>query len=236
MLGQTVKKMADKEKISALLDGEELDQSIINALAVDKESEQAWQNFNLIGDVMRGDAPQGKEWNIAANVALALENEPAYTGVTDFSAKPEVVAPVVDIRTVQQAPESQPTPRQAKRSLPAWFTQFGQVAIAASVSLAVIVGVQQYNGGDDGLVAEATNTQLPVLQTIPFAGKAEPVSLTRDSVRSGAHNNASNEAQLMEQRRRINAMLQDYELQLRFNAEDGSIDRTLLETNSPVAD
>ena len=148
-----MKKMADKEKISALLDDEELDQSIINALAVDKESEQAWQNFNLIGDVMRGDAPQGKEWNIAANVALALENEPAHTGFADVRAEPEVVAPVVDIRTAQQPPESQPTPRQAKRSLPAWFTQFGQVAIAASVSLAVIVGVQQYNGGDDGLVA-----------------------------------------------------------------------------------
>jgi len=232
--------MADKEKISALVDGEELDQSIINALTVDKESEQSWHDFNLIGDVIRGDAPQCKEWNIAGSVALALDNEPAHVGLTDFSAEPDVIVPVVDtpvidIRTAQHT-ESQPTPRQAKRTLPAWLTQFGQVAIAASVSLAVIVGVQQYNGGDDALVADATNSQLPVLQTIPFGGKAEPVSLTRDSVRTGAHNSAPSEAQLMEQRRRINAMLQDYELQLRFNAEDGSIDRTLLEANSSVAD
>ncbi|GAB3523596.1 RseA family anti-sigma factor [Photobacterium alginatilyticum] len=215
--------MADKQKISALLDGEELDQSIINALAVDDDSQQTWQHFNLIGDVMRGEAPQNKDWDIAASVAMALENEPAHTGVSE-------PAQVVQLATVRETAEPQPTPQQAKRTLPAWLTQFGQVAVAACVSLAVIVGVQQYNGGDDGVVSNPADSQIPVLQTIPFAGTAEPVSLTRDSVRSNSHA-APSEAQVMEQRRRINAMLQDYELQLRLNAEDGSIDKTLLETN-----
>lgn len=215
--------MADKQKISALLDGEELDQSIINALAVDDDSQQTWQHFNLIGDVMRGEAPQNKDWDIAASVAMALENEPAHTGVSE-------PAEVVQLATVRETVEPQPTPQQAKRTLPAWLTQFGQVAVAACVSLAVIVGVQQYNGGDDGVVSNPADSQIPVLQTIPFAGTAEPVSLTRDSVRSNSHA-APSEAQVMEQRRRINAMLQDYELQLRLNAEDGSIDKTLLETN-----
>ncbi|MGF1732090.1 RseA family anti-sigma factor [Photobacterium kasasachensis] len=215
--------MADKQKISALLDGEELDQSIINALAVDDDSQQTWQHFNLIGDVMRGEAPQNKDWDIAASVAMALENEPAHTGVSE-------PAQVVQLATVRETVEPQPTPQQAKRTLPAWLTQFGQVAVAACVSLAVIVGVQQYNGGDDGVVSNPADSQIPVLQTIPFAGTAEPVSLTRDSVRSNSHA-APSEAQVMEQRRRINAMLQDYELQLRLNAEDGSIDKTLLETN-----
>ncbi|MCG7585614.1 RseA family anti-sigma factor [Photobacterium sp. OFAV2-7] len=215
--------MADKQKISALLDGEELDQSIINALAVDDDSQQTWQNFNLIGDVMRGEAPQNKDWDIAASVAMALENEPAHTGVSE-------PAEVVQLATVRETVEPQPTPQQAKRTLPAWLTQFGQVAVAACVSLAVIVGVQQYNGGDDSVVSNPADSQIPVLQTIPFAGTAEPVSLTRDSVRSNSHA-APSEAQVMEQRRRINAMLQDYELQLRLNAEDGSIDKTLLETN-----
>ena len=229
MLSQTVKKMADKEKISALLDGEDLDQSIINALTVDTESEQAWQDFNLIGDVMRGDAPQCKEWNIAGRVALALEAEPAHTGADVMVDTQDDIAPVVDLNTVREIPESQPSPREARRTLPHWLTQFGQVAMAAGVSLAVIVGVQQYNGGDDGASIEmaSSDSQLSVLSTVPFSGTAEPVSLTRDSVRT-AHNNGPSEAQIMEQRRRINAMLQDYELQLRLNAEDGSIDRSLL--------
>ncbi len=226
MLGQTVNKMADKEKISALLDGEELDQSIINALAVDDDSQQTWQHFNLIGDVMRGEAPQNKDWDISARVALALDNEPAHTGVAESVAEP---APVVQIATARQAREveTQPSPQQAKRTLPAWFTQVGQVAVAACVSLAVIVGVQQYNGGEENL--SAGDSQLSVLETIPFAGTAEPVSLTADSV--NRRHAGPTEEQVMEQRRRINAMLQDYELQLRLNAEDGTIDRTLLESN-----
>ncbi len=129
--------MADKQKISALLDGEELDQSIINALAVDDDSQQTWQHFNLIGDVMRGEAPQNKDWNIAASVALALDNEPAHTGLADVSAEP---AQVIQLATARETVEAQPTPQQAKRMMPAWLTQFGQVAVAACVSLAVIVG------------------------------------------------------------------------------------------------
>ncbi|PST89984.1 anti-sigma E factor [Photobacterium iliopiscarium] len=223
MLHQTVEKMADKEKISALLDGEDLDQSIINALTVDKNSEQSWHDFNLIGDVMRGDAPQCKEWNIAGNVALALEAEPAHTGavITHIEA---VVQPMIT--------KEQPTPFKAKRTLPVWLSQFGQVAVAACVSLAVIVGVQQYDGNGSNLTATTSN-DVPVLQTIPFTGKAEPVSLNTSMV---DNNQTPSESQLMEQRRRINSMLQDYELQLRFNAEDGSLDNSRLHSNNSVAD
>ena len=223
MLHQTVEKMADKEKISALLDGEDLDQSIINALTVDKDSEQSWHDFNLIGDVMRGDAPQCKQWNVAGNVALALDAEPAHTG-----------AVVTNIETIVQPmmTEEQPTPFTAKRTLPAWLSQFGQVAVAACVSLAVIVGVQQYDGNGSNLTTTTSN-DVPVLQTIPFTGKAEPVSLNTNMV---DNNQTPSESQLMEQRRRINSMLQDYELQLRFNAEDGSIDNSRLHSNNSVAD
>ena len=223
MLHQTVEKMADKEKISALLDGEDLDQSIINALTVDKNSEQSWHDFNLIGDVMRGDVPQCKEWNIAGNVALALEAEPAH-----------ISAVITHIEAVAQPmiTEEQPTPFKAKRTLPVWLSQFGQVAVAACVSLAVIVGVQQYDGNGSNLTATTSN-DVPVLQTIPFTGKAEPVSLNTSMV---DNNQTPSESQLMEQRRRINSMLQDYELQLRFNAEDGSLDNSRLHSNNSVAD
>ncbi|MGF1726938.1 RseA family anti-sigma factor [Photobacterium nomapromontoriensis] len=219
--------MADKEKISALLDGEELDQSTVNALTVDIDSQQTWQHFNLMGDVMRGEAPQAKDWDIAARVALALEDEPAYTGFTEQQL--ESVIPLSTARDAYIA-EAQPTPQQAKRTMPSWLTQFGQVAVAACVSLAVIVGVQQYNGSEGSMISPAGDGQLPVLETIPFTGVAEPVSLTSDSLRTNRHAGPTEE-QVMEQRRRINAMLQDYELQLRLNADDGSIDRSMLEAN-----
>ncbi|ELP6740345.1 sigma-E factor negative regulatory protein [Vibrio vulnificus] len=196
--------MADKEKLSALMDGEIVDKALIKEIAQDDDVLASWRNYHLIGDVMRGEAPQQPEWNIAESVALALENEPAH------SLHQQKV-----IELTQMPPESQPLPQQARRQLPAWLSQFGQVAVAACVSLAVILGVQQYGGSDP---AAPQVDQLPVLQTIPFAGSAEPVSLTRESVEK-----SMSESSIQEQRKRVHAMLRDYELQLRLNSDSSHI-------------
>ncbi|EIT7025770.1 sigma-E factor negative regulatory protein [Vibrio vulnificus] len=196
--------MADKEKLSALMDGEIVDKALIKEIAQDDDVLASWRNYHLIGDVMRGEAPQHPEWNIAESVALALENEPAH------SLHQQKV-----IELTQMPPESQPLPQQARRQLPAWLFQFGQVAVAACVSLAVILGVQQYGGSDP---AAPQADQLPVLQTIPFAGSAEPVSLTRESVEK-----SMSESSIQEQRKRVHAMLRDYELQLRLNSDSSHI-------------
>lgn len=205
--------MADKEKLSALMDGELVDKLLIQELASDSDSLETWKNYHLIGDVMRGEAPEQPEWNIAERVALALENEPAHT--PHHSAHTKIT------QLDQDRVEAQPTPRQARRQLPGWLSQFGQVAVAACVSLAVIIGVQQYGGSDGSAEGEQ---QLPVLQTIPFSGSAEPVSLTRDSVQRH-----SSESNVQEQRRRVNALLQDYELQLRLNSESLSTQQDSVE-------
>ncbi|WP_122082130.1 sigma-E factor negative regulatory protein [Vibrio coralliirubri] len=205
--------MADKEKLSALMDGETIDKALIVDLESDQESMDTWQSYHLIGDVMRGDAPETPEWNIANSVAAALENEPAHGSMSNLhqvNVEPSV-API----------EEQPKPQQVKRQLPAWLQQFGQVAVAACVSLAVVLGVQQYGGSDP-----AAPEQLPVLQTIPFAGSAEPVSLTRDSVEKPA-----SEANLQEQRKRVHAMLEDYELQLRLNSDASPMQDAHLESD-----
>ncbi|PQJ61476.1 anti-sigma E factor [Vibrio chagasii] len=205
--------MADKEKLSALMDGETIDKALIVDLESDQESMNTWQSYHLIGDVMRGDAPETKNWNIADSVAAALEDEPAHSAMPNqhqVNVEP-TVAPI----------EEQPKPQQAKRQLPAWLQQFGQVAVAACVSLAVVLGVQQYGGSDP-----AAPEQLPVLQTIPFAGSAEPVSLTRESVERPA-----SEANLQEQRKRVHAMLEDYELQLRLNSDASPMEDAHLESD-----
>lgn len=193
-----VERMAGKENISALMDGELVDKALLQELTNDSTMQETWRNYHLIGDVLRGDVSEtmsSQDWNIADKVALALEDEPVH-GQFDSN-----VAPL----------EEQPVPHKAKRQMPRWLSQFGQVAIAACVSLVVIVGVQQYSDSGD-----TTNPagQLPVLQTVPLAGSAEPVSLTRDAVSP-----QSQRSKVQEQRREVNALLQDYELQLRLNSE-----------------
>ena len=121
--------MTDKEQISAFMDNEEMDNAFIESLS-QTESAETWKNYHLIGDVMRGDTPETQEWDIAVNVALALEDEPAHQ-LND---------------TVTEFMPSQPTPSEAKKTMPSWLPQFSQVAMAACFSLVVIVGVQQYNG------------------------------------------------------------------------------------------
>jgi sigma-E factor negative regulatory protein RseA len=148
---------------------------------------------------MRGEEPQ-KEWNIADSVALALENEAPHSLFTKQN-EPSL-SQVVPI-------ESQPEPQQARKRLPTWLAHLGQVSIAASVCFAVVLGVQQ-SGNQD---SKAIDNAIPVLQTVPLAGVAEPVSLTRESVEKQA-----SEINVPEQRRKINALLQDYELQLRLNS------------------
>jgi len=194
-----VKIMADKQQLSALMDGEMVDKSLILELVNDRESIETWKNYHLLGDVLRGDAPERPEWNIAESVALALEKEPAHTS---YNAN---VTQLDDMRI-----EEQPTPQKSRRQLPKWLSPFGQVAVAACVSLMVIFGVQQY-GADD---SSAQAGQIPVLQTVPLSGSVEPVSYTRESAQR-----SNLESNVQEQRRRVNAMLQDYELQLRLNSE-----------------
>lgn len=191
-----VSKMTNKQQISALMDGELVDQALISEMEQDEEALQSWDHYHLIGDTLRGDTPAKPEWNIAQSVALALEEEAAHS---THSAKN--VVPMF---------ESQPKPEKARAKMPAWLSNLTQVGVAACVSLVVILGVQQYSGSESAQASDSE--QLPVLQTIPFAGSAEPVSLTRDSVRP-----QSNEAKAMEQHRRANALMQDYELQLRLN-------------------
>ena len=125
--------MADKEKISALMDGKLVDKALISKLYQDQFSLKTWNNYHLTGDVMVGDSPQTVEWNIADSVALALEKEQAYSKVPSKS--------VTEILSSAE----QPDPVKARLKLHAWFNQFRQFAVAACVSLVIILGVQQFN-------------------------------------------------------------------------------------------
>ena len=187
-----------KEQLSALMDGESLDSELLNALSNDKSLQQNWESYHLIRDVMRGDSSDVLHFDISTNVMAAIAKEPAKHAV-----------PLIT--------ESQPQPEQWQkmpfwRRVRPWASHLTQAGLAACVSLAVIVGVQQYNGTPESDLLPDS----PVLNTVPMIGQASPVSL---GVPSGASTPGSSaQIQAQEQRRRINAMLQDYELQRRLHA------------------
>ncbi|RPE02320.1 anti-sigma-E factor RseA [Candidatus Pantoea deserta] len=197
-----------KEQLSALMDGEALDSALLSELSQDAELQQRWKSYHLIRDTMRGDVGDVLHFDISERVAAALEQEPAR----------HVTALI---------PEAQPEPASVEkmpfwRKMRPWAAQLTQVGVAACVSLAVIVGVQHYNQ-PNGTTAEPSDS--PVFNTLPMMGKASPVSL---GVPSDAFDTGGANQQVQEQRRRVNAMLQDYELQRRLHA-----DRLQFEGNAP---
>lgn len=187
-----------KEKLSALMDGEMLDSELLNELTHSPDLQKTWQSYHLIRDTLRGDATQSLQFDISANVMAAIENEPV-----------RQASPLI--------PEAQPAPHQWQKmpfwqKMRPWASSLTQMGVAACVSLAVIVGVQQYNGHSEA----SSQPEAPVFNTMPMMGKASPVSL---GVPADASAGTGQQAQVQEQRRRINAMLQDYELQRRLHSE-----------------
>jgi len=195
-----------KEKLSALMDGESLDSELLSSLSKDRALQQSWQSYHLIRDTLRGDIGQVMHFDIADRVAAALEKEPA--------------------RLVPSAvPESQPQPHTWQKmpfwdKVRPWASQITQIGMAACVSLAVIVGVQQYNQPAE----QSAAAESPAFTTLPIMGQASPVSLgvPADSFSTGS----GQQQQVQEQRKRINAMLQDYELQRRLHSDQLQLEQS----------
>ncbi|QKN80851.1 anti-sigma-E factor RseA [Scandinavium goeteborgense] len=190
-----------KEKLSALMDGETLDNELLNELTRSSEMQKAWESYHLIRDTMRGETAQTLNFDISARVMAAIDNEPV-----------RLATPLI--------PEAQPAPHQWQ-NMPFWkkvrplASSLTQMGVAACVSLAVIVGVQHYNGQSNS----TDQPETPVFNTLPMMGKASPVSLGVPADASASSNAGTGQQQVQEQRRRINAMLQDYELQRRLHSE-----------------
>ena len=187
--------MANKEQLSALMDGDLSEIEVLNELGTDPALQDTWSRYHLIGDAMRGDLPVNLQLDLSDSIMLALEDEPAI-----LAPKPAQPA----------APQVQP----AGKVIPfvrRFGQQVGQYAIAASVAAAVIFGVQQYQG-KDGVPTS------PVLNPIPVGGSAAPVSVhyPQDGSRTGVRQQGLSEQQMQEQRERINAFLRDHQLQQRL--------------------
>ncbi|WP_340676950.1 RseA family anti-sigma factor [Paraglaciecola sp.] len=174
------------ENLSALVDGENSQfdlqgNDLITAMKNDKQLVQKWHSYHVIRYGIRKELPPQMQFDIAAKVALALESEPA------------ILAPKKNWRDIPMLGSVVPFVRQG-----------GQFAIAASVAVAMIIGVQQFNQID---AEQPFNSAAPILG-IP--GGLSPVSFEQ------THTVPQND--IVEQRRRINAYIADHQQQMRLKS------------------
>ncbi len=133
--------MSDKslEELSALMDGEasELEvRRVLGNIEQDQALCQKWARYQLVGSVLRGEtqgrAGQWRSVDLSARVAQALEAEPEWKSASV----------------------------QKKRFGATLVRPFANVAVAASVSAAVILGWQGYQG-------QTQTVSGPVALTVP---------------------------------------------------------------------
>ena len=182
------------ENLSALVDGELVDSNsssshVLDAVKNDADLQLKWKSYHLIRDGLRQELPLNINFDIANMVAKALESEPT------------LLAPKRTWRDLPLVGNVVPFAKQG-----------GQMAIAASVAVVMIIGVQQFNQADLDQPFNAA-PHIPGIQ-----GGLSPVSFDQ----SPAIPNSDG----AEQRRRINAYMTDHKQQLRFKTiqltNDGS--------------
>lgn len=183
-----------QEWLSAASDNQPVSAAELDALLADPQLQQQWLNYQLVGSVIRNEALPDLSSDFADNFAALLEQEPAH----------QLAAESVPVLTTAAAAKVNVTPA-ANQS---WWKWVMQGAMAASVAVVAVLGVQQ-SAPDDKLTAP-----LPVLQTSPIGGVAAPVSLSQTSVQS-AYTPQQTQAQL-EQQRRLQELLQLRQQQIRL--------------------
>ena len=175
----------DNQHLSALLDGEQL----LTDEVIAQHDAATLGRYALIGDVMRAESEDAFVFDISDSVAKALESEPVYA---DFTQQQSQTAAITATGTDNVVAFN-------------WRKPVAQLAIAASVAMFAIVGIQTLPQGEN-----SPNNEIPMLQTTPVTGMASPVSYSSEPALQNA------EQGLRElQQQRIGALVLEHQRQAR---------------------
>ncbi|MDP7592525.1 MAG: RseA family anti-sigma factor [Litorilituus sp.] len=185
------------EAISSLVDNyhdsaQETEQ-VIDEILDDEHLSTTWQQYHLIGDVIRDEVSSALQLDLSSQIAEAIADEPS------------ILAPIASSKVFKEQ-------NAIKAKIVQLIKPVGQLAIAASAAGLMIIGVQQ-NTADTGEVI----TPSQVVQTKPLAGFANPVSFNYSQNSQSQQKQAVLE-QRIKQQRRFQALLSDHQQQVKLSA------------------
>lgn len=185
------------ETVSSLVDNyrapEQDTEQVIDDILADENLSKTWQQYHLIGDVIRDEVPQSLQLDLSAQIAEAIADEPS------------ILAPNTVAKEVNK-------PNGIKAKVVQFIKPVGQLAIAASAAGLMIIGVQQNTAETNEVI-----TPSQVVQTKPLAGFANPVSFNYSQNSQTQQKQAVLE-QRIEQQRRFQALLSDHQQQVKLSA------------------
>ena len=158
------------EKISSMVDDEceNLTSAQIKEIVHDEEQFKVWQRYNLMKSLLKNEVTGSVSSSFMDGFASKFEKEPI------------VMAPKAKQHSaVELNNESEVIQIKPVRKTSRWMKFIGQGAIAASVLVASVVGVNVVTTG----TSESTDN---VIGTTPFGGYASPVSAHFETNRQGA--------------------------------------------------
>jgi sigma-E factor negative regulatory protein RseA len=228
------------ESISSLVDNyspstdDSVSAHLVDNMLKDEHLSSTWQNYHLIGDVLRDEVPQSLQLDLSKTISAAIAQEATILSPNSSTqAFSQILAESIDSSSdesiiSQKVEETQNNSRvidatnRFKAKVSAFVKPMGQVAIAASAAALMIVGVQ-HNVGSNDLV-----TPSQVVQTVPLTGYANPVSFNVQSAQPKQSSQskqqtqqAMNEqiaAQRVAQQRRLQALLKDHNQQVKLGS------------------
>ena len=155
-----------QERISSLIDGE-LDASdlkqLINNIRHDDSHQATWNRYSLISEALKKNLPKNPRHNLLERVQSALESEPALLSPSPATSINDTVsAEVVELPLKN-------THHKSNRIAVGF-------AVAASVTLATVLGFQFMNNSSDPTVvmpmASTSNIEMPTTQELNIASSA----------------------------------------------------------------
>ena len=202
--------------LSAASDNQGISAQQLDSLLQDPALQQQWLRYQMIGNVMRNELPAQVDLDFADNFALLLAEEETH----QLQAEP--VLQLAAVTTTSRWGKIKSAANQS------WMKTMLQGAIAASVAIVAVVGVQQSQQSADDVLT----SPLPVLPTRPIGGVATPVSLSQSSVDSRF---AAQQQQLqLEQQRRLQELMQARQQQIRLLEQTAQQQKN--QQNQPVVE
>lgn len=145
-----------------------------------------------------------QKWASYHTIRNVMQGDEIILGA-DFSAKMKALLENEEIESQANVEK----PKGLLLKLKRWGTPLLQAGVAASVCLVAVFSVNSFNANN-----EVAQTQ-PVLQTLPFSNSVEAVSYNAPA------KDQPTAEQLELQQRKINALLENHELQRRTNTVQG---------------